>query len=254
MRVFAISDIHIDFDENYKWFNSISDYDYKDDILILAGDIIDKISEIDRAFKIIRSKFSRIAYVPGNHDLWIDSNEIKDSIDKFNIIKKSASDNGIDMEPVNIGELSIVPLLGWYDYTFGNPVDELMNSWSDYIACKWPENYDVTDITLYFVSLNESFLNIKNSFIISFSHFLPRIDVMPSYIPDKKRILYPVFGTTLLEKQIRKLGSNIHIYGHSHLNMQITLDNIIYINNAYGYPYEKRITAKKLKCIYETKQ
>jgi Icc-related predicted phosphoesterase len=253
LRVFTTSDIHIDFEENYKWFNSISDYDYKDDILILAGDIIDKISKINSAFKILKSKFSRVSYVPGNHDLWVHSDGIKDSIDKFNIIKKSANENGIDMEPVNIGTLSIVPLLGWYDYTFGSPVDDLLKSWSDYVACKWPENYNETDITLYFISLNESFLNIKNNFIISFSHFLPRIDIMPSFIPPKKRILYPVFGTTLLEKQIRKLKSNIHIYGHSHLNMQINLDNTIYINNAYGYPYEKKISSKRLKCIYETK-
>lgn len=93
-------------------------------------------------------------------------------------------------------------------------------------------------------------IEIRKSLFISFSHFLPRIDLMPYFIPCSKRKLYSVLGTILLEKQIRKLGSKIHVYGHSHINNQIMKDNTLYLNNAFGYPYETQITAKELKCIY----
>ena len=142
--------------------------------------------------------------------------------------------------------------MGWYDYSFGQPSNELFEMWMDFTACKWPDDLDESGITCYFTSMNEEFLDIKNQSVISFSHFLPRIDLMPSYIPPVKRILYPVLGSILLEQQIRRLGSDIHIYGHSHVNRRISKENTLYINNAYGYPNETRITAKKLLCVFES--
>lgn len=130
---------------------------------------------------------------------------------------------------------------------------ETINTWMDYWACKWSEGFDEKSISRYFISLNEKYLNISNKFIISFSHFLPRIDLMPNYIPQEKRNLYPVLGSSLLEEQIRKLKSNIHVYGHSHINRQLRKDNTMYINNAFGYPYKTTIAAKELKCIFEIK-
>lgn len=56
----------------------------------------------------------------------------------------------------------------------------------------------------HFIGINEAYLGLNNKFIISFSHFVPRIDILPSSIPPSKRDLYPVLGSTLLEKQIRK--------------------------------------------------
>jgi Icc-related predicted phosphoesterase len=107
------------------------------------------------------------------------------------------------------------------------------------------------EITRHFISMNVPLLNTTNKLIISFSHFMPRIDIMPDFIPLFQRRLYPVLGSSLLEQQIRKLGSHIHVYGHSHVNRFIEKDGVTYINNAFGYPYETAITAKKLLCIYE---
>ena len=74
---------------------------------------------------------------------------------------------------------------------------------------------------------------------------------MPSYIPRSLRYIYPVLGSNLLEKQVRILNPDMHIYGHSHVNRNVTVDGIQYINNAYGYPSEERIASKALLCIYE---
>lgn len=194
-----------------------------------------------------------VLFVPGNHDLWVRRNQMKHSLEKLQLIKTIAVDCGVRMEAFHISPVSIFPLYAWYDYSFTYSSSEICNSWMDYIACKWPENYNDKSITQYFIAMNEEMINEshKNQFIISFSHFLPRIDIMPWYIPQDRRKLYPVLGTTLLEKQIRRLGSKIHVYGHSHVNHQVTKDNILYINNAFGYPYETEITAKELKCIFQ---
>ncbi len=251
MRIYGISDIHIDYRENKKWLNSLSCYDYTNDVIILAGDISDDLRLIEQAFKVLSNRFLEVFYVPGNHDLWVRFEKKIDSFIKFKEIKLLANYYGVHMKPYSFKELSIVPLYSWYDYTFGEPSKELINSWTDFTACKWPFNYDVKSVNNYFNSINDEFIKVSNRKIISFSHFLPSIELMPSFIPKDKRFIYPVLGSTLLMKYIKQLGSSIHIYGHSHVNVHIVKDNVLYINNAFGYPYETSITAKKLKCVYE---
>ncbi len=251
MRIHALSDIHTDYQENYNWLENLSSSDYRDDILILAGDISDNTLLVGRTFNILKKKFKKVLYVPGNHDLWVKRNRIKDSLTCFNIIQNVAKNFGIETGIVKIGYLTIVPLLGWYDYSFGNPDNELKYMWADYHACVWPDDMDEKSATTFFLALNHDNLNIKSELIISYSHFLPRIDIMPSYIPQSKRIIYPALGSRLLDEQIRRLGSKIHIYGHSHVNVNVSKDGIQYINNAFGYPHETRITAKKLLTVYE---
>ncbi len=251
MRVFAISDIHIDYQENYKWLTNLSEYDYQDDIIIMAGDLTDVASLFVKGLEILKKRFLDVLFIPGNHDLWVHRNNGKDSLTQFLNIQKVSEQCGVHTGPVHFGELSIVPLFGWYDYSFGAPSQQILNAWTDYTACKWPDNLDVNSITKMFISMNHPFLGIQNRYIISFSHFLPRIDLMPSAIPPEKRLLYPVLGSALLEQQIRLLNSDIHIYGHSHVNMKARKDNTLYINNAFGYPSETLITAKELMCIFE---
>jgi len=251
LRVFAVSDIHIDYEENRRWLHGLSKAEYTDDVLILAGDVTDIFPLLLEAFELLTKRFRKVLFVPGNHDLWVHRNNGKDSLDQFYRLAQIAIDYGISTDPLQCGKLSIVPLLGWYDYSFGQPVRELKHLWVDFIACTWPDNLDEAAITRLFVNLNEKHLHVENHTIISFSHFLPRIDLMPSIIPVSKRVVYPVLGTNLLEGQIRRLTSRIHVYGHSHVNMQVKKDGILYLNNAFGYPDETRIAAKRLVCIHE---
>ncbi|URZ01116.1 metallophosphoesterase family protein [Clostridium felsineum] len=250
MRVYAISDVHIDYKENLEWLCDISNYDYKDDVIILAGDISHKINLVEKAFQILSKSFSEVLYVPGNHDLWIRGNECKDSFMKFKQIKEVADFYNVHMKPVNFCNIAIVPLYSWYDYSFGELSEELIYKWTDFIACNW-KDYDAPKVNNYFTALNDEFLGERNKRIISFSHFLPSIKLMPEFIPNSMRYIYPVLGSNSLMRYIQELDSTIHIYGHSHVNVDKVENGVRYINNAFGYPREFRISAKKLKCVYE---
>ncbi len=245
-----ISDIHIDYKENRNWLDSLSHYDYINDGIILAGDVSENITLIEEAFQILSSRFKEVFYVPGNHDLWVRFDNEINSFMKFQKIKKVADNYGIHMKPFSLGCLSIIPLLSWYDYTFGEPDKELINSWSDYFACRWPKGKDMNEINDFFISMNHEYLKTKNEKIISFSHFMPSISLLPSFIPSNKRFIYPVMGSALLMEQIKKLGSFLHVYGHSHINVHVKKEGVVYINNAFGYPHETLLTSKKLKCIH----
>jgi Icc-related predicted phosphoesterase len=128
---------------------------------------------------------------------------------------------------------------------------ELSARWADFRACRWPDDLDPAAITAWFLTHNEAALDTVNETIISFSHFLPRIDVMPVYIPAERRMLYPVLGSARIEEQVRRLEPDIHVYGHSHVNRRVRLQGIDYVNNALGYPQETRIAARELVCIHE---
>jgi Icc-related predicted phosphoesterase len=145
--------------------------------------------------------------------------------------------------------LSIVPLLGWYDWSFGVPGVELQRLWIDFQA--WPTSWSVADVSLHFMRMNTYERQNDDEIIVSFSHFLPRIDVVSKVVSGRYRYLFPVLGTTRLEQQLRELRSKVHVYGHSHLNRRLEIGGTLYVNNAYGYPHETQITRKKLLCVYE---
>jgi len=253
MRVFAVSDLHLEYDENTRWLQGLSMSDYRNDILILAGDVSESLIFLEECFRVLVHRFRRVLFVPGNHDLWV-GRECKkvNSLEKFWQVSALAAECDVSVAPIHCADLSIVPLYAWYDYSFGAPSAELITVWMDYRACLWPEGLSVGDVASRFAAMNKNALTIKNRTVISFSHFLPRIDVMPGFIPRDKRILYPVLGSTLLEEQIRDLHPQMHVYGHSHVNRQVVIDGITYINNALGYPGESGITARALKCIYRS--
>jgi len=252
VRIFAVSDIHIDYDVNARWFADLSMSEYREDALILAGDVSDSLDRVDWALSTLAARFRRVMYVPGNHELWV----IRDakhatSLDKFERLRAVVEQSGASMRPEVMGRVLIVPLLGWYDYSFGLPGGELLESWMDFRACRWPAHFEMRDVAAHFQALNPPPPE-HEGMLISFSHFLPRIDLMPPYIPRARRMLYPVLGSARLEEQVRALGSRIHVYGHSHVNRQVALDDVVYINNAFGYPDETRIAAKELLCIHST--
>ena len=247
MRVFAVSDLHLDYAANQEWLEQLPRHDYNDDVLILAGDVSDRLARVDHAFKTVARCFSTVLYVPGNHDLWIHREPMQNSFEKLDAVLTAAREHGIRTDIFRKDELAIVPLLGWYDYSFGPADGRLKASWVDYRACRWP-GYDDATLTHFFTASNpvQSPLLSGAQRIISFSHFLPRIDLMPERIPDKHRKIYPVLGTTILDAQLRALGSTTHVYGHSHVNRRVTLDSVTYINNALGYPSEAHFTARQL--------
>jgi predicted phosphodiesterase len=253
MRVFTISDLHLDYAPNRDWVARLSRHDHQNYILILAGDVSDRLALLAEGFAELVRRFSTVLYVPGNHDLWVHREGMHDSFEKFEAVQRIANEHGVRMTTHRVAELAIVPMLGWYDYSFGMPSDYLKGAWADYRACRWPHGYDDGAVTRWFLERNPSASSAElagATEIISFSHFLPRIDVMPERIPEKHRRLYPILGTAQLDTQIRQLGSSMHIYGHSHVNRHVTIDGITYINNAFGYPSEAHFTAHELLLIH----
>ena len=147
-------------------------------------------------------------------------------------------------------------MFSWYHEDFDNDQTSLrepIECWGDFKMCRWP-SYALNPETptpsspngtpeRYFLAMNDE--SIKNhcpndtTFTITFSHFLPRRECM---LPKKFlriKFLPKVAGTQRLDEQIRKLKSNIHVFGHTHILANEFIDGIQYIQMCLKYPRER---------------
>jgi len=75
--------------------------------------------------------------------------------------------------------------------------------------------------------------------VITFSHFLPRRDLLPDAARLRFKALPHVAGSEKLDRQIRAIGSAIHVFGHSHINRDQTIEGVRYVQHALLYPKER---------------
>src|ERR1700682_874689 len=86
MRVFALSDIHVDYPENMAWIQGLSNHDYTRDVLLLAGDVCHETGKLQAALTSLLEKFAQVFFVTGNHELWLLDSHYSDSLEKFHRI------------------------------------------------------------------------------------------------------------------------------------------------------------------------
>lgn len=252
MRIFALSDLHVDYDTNARCVEDLSTADYSNDVLIFASDVSDRLSMLSWCLHKLAKCLEQVLFVPGNHDLRVLHDAPgKTTLDKFREVAAVTSDSGVSIGPFHCDSLSIVPLLGWYDYSFGALTGTLSAAWMDFVACRWPDGLQAPEISLQFSALNRTQVPKGVRRVITFSHFVSRIDLLPGALPAKHRMLFPVLGSTHLDRQLRDLNSQMHVYGHSHINRRRLIDGVTYINSAFGYPHEERIASKQLTTILD---
>jgi predicted phosphodiesterase len=254
VRVFAISDVHTDYPENLQLLAEVARYPH--DVLILAGDVSDKLSVLRQTFCLLLERFRCVFFVPGNHELWVRKGEYPDSLQKFHEILGLCASLGVHTQPQCMGGVCIVPLFSWYtrpeegsDSLFRErPLEEPGTTlWTDDYLIKWPEGFRPAR---FFRDLNEPRVSAAyEASRISFSHFMPRSDLMFT-TAEEPQPLQPdpharhfnfsrVAGSTLIEEQIRKLDSRVHVYGHQHRNRCRCYQGIWYVSNCLGYRDER---------------
>ena len=265
MRIFALSDLHVDQQENMKWLNRLSNHDYTSDLLIIAGDVSADPVKFSTAVQLLNKKFATLCFVPGNHELWVRNHQFYDSLEKFYEVLEWCRLYNVVTEPIQVGTndrhpVWIIPLFSWYimpeegegSLFLPKPnEDPSLGMWSDNYFVKWAEGETNRSMTNYFLKKNEPLLNRQyNSPVISFSHFLPRQELMFSEEEARSGVVvndrHPAFnfsrvaGCSELDEQIRRLGARIHVYGHQHRNRRREIDGVIYISYCLGYPFERK--------------
>jgi len=264
MQVYAISDVHADFRDNLWQLEQLPRHSYGADALIVAGDVSHEPEVLRRTLHIFLERFRDVFFVPGNHELWIREGQHASSVEKFQEILRLCESLGVHTEPEVIGSgegrVCVVPLFSWYtrpgegsDSLYRErPIQEPAESvWADDYLVKWPKTAGFRAVQ-YFLDLNAERVSAEYPVgnRISFSHFLPRQDLMfaaPGELryaaPDPGRAFFnfsAVAGSTRIDEQVRQLGSRVHVYGHQHRNRRRLYDGVWYVSNCLGYPEERR--------------
>ncbi len=249
MRVFAVSDLHTDFRENMAVVEALPRGEHSGDALIVAGDIADTLETVEATLALLRARFREVFFVPGNHELWVRT-EPGDSVDKFNRILRLCDALGVRTRPAGLDGVWIVPLFSWYEAEFdtdGDAETRELEAWSDFHFCRWPEAVRPCD---FFLAINEPHLRPYDAPVVSFSHFLPRRDLLPPAKYLRFRGLPRVAGCAALDAQVRATGSRLHVFGHSHINVDREIDGVRYVQNALRYPRDRSGPAFPLKLIW----
>merc|ERR1711865_1060483 len=71
VRIWALSDVFFEEGGVPEWCKSLSSTFFRDDILMLAGNVAGSLTKLKYGLTVLKSKFRRIFYVPGNMDLWV---------------------------------------------------------------------------------------------------------------------------------------------------------------------------------------
>lgn len=83
--------------------------------------------------------------------------------------------------------------------------------------------------------------------VISFSHFLPRVEL----IPEKRFLFYQHLarcsGSRYLRSRVEALHPNVHVFGHTHFGWDQELDGVRYVQASLSYPYERRMRFPSLE-------
>ena len=85
----------------------------------------------------------------------------------------------------------------------------------------------------------ESAEDQRSDAVISFSHFLPR----PELLPEKRLLFFPpvakAVGSNYLRARVARLKPDLHLFGHTHYGWSTELDGTKYIQACVAYPKER---------------
>ena len=315
--MYLISDVHFD-GQNRAFIEHMPNKKDENSILVVAGDVGEKLDDVERCFRLCTKKFDTVFYSFGNHELWCTERDETCSYEKIKSVFEVCEKCGVKTNPSeeipveNQGEnarqaVFIAPVHSWYEQEFDTeddveaPDDVTVPSvekvMTDYRLCKWPslEEWKKEMTTMGKISSNSSssssssarnttektysndyyisrkidalndedgkferFLeNVKRAkmegkdvTVITFSHFLPRIEL----IPEKRFLLYPkltqAVGSHILNKRIERVTRLLHLgesgkdkhthaFGHTHFGWNLVLENNVrYVQAALATPKE----------------
>ena len=260
MRIFAISDLHVDFAVNLEQVESLSRSDYRGDTLIVAGDASHRLDRAAAVLTALTDRFARVFFTPGNHDLWVDDEsrptgggEVETSLDRVRALHDLCARIGVHTAAAAAGEMWVVPLYGWYEPAFSErlhadaPAQRISRRWADHQRCRWPADLPDDEARCrWFAALNEDRLAPPPGHtVITFSHFLPRPELLPPVADLRFKELPIVAGSDRTEAQLRAAGSSVHVFGHTHIPWDETIDGVRYVQNPLAYPFERKRRAQE---------
>jgi 3',5'-cyclic AMP phosphodiesterase CpdA len=256
-RLLAISDIHVGYPENRQTVEGIT-ADSPDDWLLVVGDVGEVMADVEASLALLSSRFSRVIWVPGNHELWTpkdDPVQLRGQ-QRYDHLVSLARGLGVTTpeDPYLVwegagGPAVIAPLFVPYDYTFrpegtSTKAEALALAHETGVVCtdEWllhPEPYPTID------AWSRARVAQTEARLADIDPTLPTVLVNHwPLVREPTRILrYPVFalwcGTASTADWHRRFRASAVVYGHLHIPRTTWYDEVRFEEVSMGYPRER---------------
>jgi 3',5'-cyclic AMP phosphodiesterase CpdA len=255
--LFAVSDLHVAYQENREIVETIRP-ESEEDWLLIAGDIAEIAEDIEWALGLLSRRFAKVVWAPGNHELWTmpnDALQLRGEARYRHLVEVCRRLGVITPEdPYEVwtgtdGPVTIAPLLVLYDYTFR---PDGVASKEEGLALAHRANVVCTDEYLLhadpYPSIDEwcrarvgytrdRLAALGDARTILVNHY--------PLVREPTRILrFPEFaqwcGTELTANWHHKFNVYAVVYGHLHIPRTTWHDGVRFEEVSIGYPREWR--------------
>ena len=132
VRIASVSDLHVDFPENREVLVRLATEIHRAgaDLVVVAGDVSHVDDHIARTLRAFRIAAPRVAYLPGNHDLWFARKHAEEDPDvdswrryreDLRVLVEAENCHYLPAQPLYLGSVALVGTTGWYDYSLIRP-------------------------------------------------------------------------------------------------------------------------------------
>lgn len=257
-KLFAISDLHVAYEENRTITEELRP-ETGEDWLVVAGDVAERYEDIAWALRKLSERFAKVIWTPGNHELWThpqDSCDLRGEKRYLHLVELCRS-LGIatpeDPYPVWRGEggpVTVVPLFVLYDYSFRVPgastkEESLRRAHEAGVVCSdefllHPDPYPGRDDWCRArVRETEERLGA-----LAPSERTVLVNHYPLVRAPTRVLRYPDFaqwcGTELTADWHKRFNAVTAVYGHLHIPRVTWYDGVRFEEVSVGYPREWR--------------
>ena len=257
MKLYAISDLHLDYAVNRKALLELPAH--PQDWLIVAGDVGESIELLQLALSELTARFARVIWAPGNHDLWTASKELgaPRGRAKYELMVALCRSFGVSTPedpylewPAPGPKFLLAPIFTLYDYSFRPDGVSLAE------ALPWAaeEGIVCADEHLLhphpFVSREDWCTNRcalttarlsrveGDSTLILIGHFPLRQEL--AVLPRVPRFCIWC-GTTLTQDWHTRFNATVVVSGHLHIRSTRWIDGVRFEEVSFGYPRQRRV-------------
>ncbi|MBK7537612.1 MAG: metallophosphoesterase [Myxococcales bacterium] len=260
MKLYAISDLHVGYEANRRYWQGLGHH--PQDWLILAGDLGETEAHLRFALGVALARFARVLWVPGNHELWTLPGEVGGlrGLDRYARWVEVCRELGVltpeDPFVVWPGEgprCVLAPLFLLYDYSFrpdSVPQDQ---------ALAWAREAGIECVDE--VLLHPDPFPTRSAWCQArcqdASDRLAAIDpalqtVLINHFPLRRELArlpaIPRFsiwcGTTLTEDWHRTYRAAVVVSGHLHIRSTQWIDGVRFEEVSLGYPRQRSPSAE----------
>jgi 3',5'-cyclic AMP phosphodiesterase CpdA len=254
--LFAVSDLHVSHPENRRIVEALEP-ETDEDWLIVAGDVGEVFSDVQRTLRLLRSRFRQVIWTPGNHELWtVSSDPVQLRGDaRYRALVQMCRDIGV-LTPEDEyarwegagGPVVVAPLFLLYDYTFRAPGADTKE---ESLARAYDADVVCTDELLLHPDPHPDRDSWCRARVAQTRRRLATIDpdiptVLVSHWPLDRRptelLWFPEFaqwcGTELTDGWHTRFRAAVAVYGHLHIMRTTTYEGVRFEEVSLGYPRE----------------